>query len=261
MYCSDWVHNATDEFLPGRVRSGMTSPEDPHAWPQPGCHEEDFDFLSEFDIDEEEFDRRSFPASAVVEPPARPEADGYGMMSGEYNIPRPVSIPLPPGVERPSCCCRSPESRAFKPHNPEVMDHLLEDRWYGNKANRPHHKPIFKPVYTLNKTLPTLLPNYTLEVHVAQFRSILPHGYVTKVFVNGQWVVAPDVPARNGAIHVVKRLIHPKGKGRHGKHGGHGHHFEGEEPRVGQYTASDDPELDHEWDDWEEWLPQWANED
>lgn len=113
--------------------------------------------------------------------------------------------------------------------------------------------------------MPTLLgSNYTLNLHVVQFHSILPHGYVTKVSVNGQPIVAADVPTRNGAIHVVKRLIKPLG---HGKHGHGGHHsappshegaFMSEEP-VDEFY--DDDGVDHAWDDWEEWLPQWANED
>lgn len=121
----------------------------------------------------------------------------------------------------------------------------------------PHHKPgpkrplpHPKPVYSANITLPTLLANHSLSVHVAQFHSVLPHKrYTTAVFVNGQWVVAPDVPARNGAIHVVKKLISPKGK----KHGPP-HSEEGE-------GLWEHEEVDLDWEDWEEWLPQWAAED
>jgi hypothetical protein len=76
------------------------------------------------------------------------------------------------------------------------------------------------------------------------------------VFVNGQWVVAPDVPTRNGAIHVVKRLIKPRGHGKHG-HGGHGHYTEG--PVWADATL--ERKFDDDWNDWEEWLPQWVNED
>ena len=88
---------------------------------------------------------------------------------------------------------------------------------------------------------------------VAQFHSILPHRqYTTAVFVNGQWVVAPDVPARNGVVHVVKKLISPKGK----KHVP-GHHA-GEEEMF--WEQREEGEFDG-WEDWEEWLPQWAAED
>ena len=125
----------------------------------------------------------------------------------------------------------------------------------------PEHAPHFpaKPVFAYNITLPSALTNHTLHVHVAQFKSILPKGgFVTKVFVNGVWVSIPDVPARNGAIHVVKRLIRPFRKGHHP-----GHKLnEVEENEAWYQTAMmNENERDNEWDDWEEWLPQWANED
>lgn len=184
--------------------------EDSNAWAQASCHEDDLEFLNELDIDEDEFDRRLLLISDF-EAPARPEADGYGMLSGEY------------------------ESSSVDEHQ--------------NK-----HKPIFKPVYSRNISLPTLAANHTLQVHAVQFRSFLPHGYVTKLFVNGQWVVAPDVPARNGAIHVIKRLIKPQWKG---KPRPHHVHLQDE----GQSWVTEGSDVDHEWDDWEEWLLDWANED
>jgi hypothetical protein len=126
--------------------------------------------------------------------------------------------------------------------------------------HEPEHKrphlPHPKPVYALNATLPTLLPNHTLHVHVAQFKSLLPHGgYVTTARVNGRWVHLLDVPTRNGAVHVVKRLIRPFRK----EHGPHDHI--GEENADSMWAQNKREEEDHEWDDWEEWLPQWANED
>lgn len=100
----------------------------------------------------------------------------------------------------------------------------------------------------MNATLPTLLANQTLQVHVAQFKTPFKR-YHTVLFVNGAWVVARDVPSRNGAIHVVDRLIRPQG--------------------VGKHPESDDEfepmsirkeESETEWQDWAEWLPQWAEE-
>ena len=101
-------------------------------------------------------------------------------------------------------------------------------------------------MYSANATLPTLLANHTLSVHVAQFRSVLPHRqYTTALFVNGQWVAAADVPARNGAVHVVRRLLRPA---RPPPPPGP----EGEEVYAAQ--------AEHSWEDWEDWLLQWAEE-
>lgn len=125
----------------------------------------------------------------------------------------------------------------------------------------PHHAPPHlptKPVFTYNATLPSALTNHTLHVHVAQFKSLLPKGgYITKVFVNGLWVAVPDVPSRNGAIHVVKRLIRPFRKGHHG----HKVSEREENEAWFQMAMMNENERDNDWEDWEEWLPQWANED
>jgi hypothetical protein len=191
----------------------------------------------------------------LLDEPARPEAEGYGYMSGTYVVPRPGS--RIGGIQHPSTRCTLGLGRAIACSCPGASSHPPFP--VHPPTPPPHHKPIFKPVYTVNATLPTLLgsgTNHTLNVYVAQFRSILPHGYITKVFVNGQWVVAPDVPTRNGAIHVVKRLIKPRGHGKHG-HGGHGHHTEG--PVWADATL--ERKFDDDWNDWEEWLPQWVNED
>ncbi|KAJ3524304.1 hypothetical protein NM688_g8585 [Phlebia brevispora] len=175
----------------------------------------------------------------------------------------PWSLPHPPMRGPPGC---SP------PDMPRFLPSVPRPDCSESKPKHPKHPhlpklPHPKPVYSLNATLPTLLSNHTLHVHVAQFHSILPRGgYITKLFVNGQWVVAADVPTRNGAVHVVNSLIRPFHKGHHGHHGDHGYHFDEEawfEPSADEENFDDDVDdgIDHEWDDWEEWLPQWANED
>ena len=117
-------------------------------------------------------------------------------------------------------------------------DHGHDDRRKGRK--HPHHPA---PIYAANTTLPTLLANHTLAVHVRKYKTRLPiphHAldvYTTLLFVNGQRVVVADVPARNGALHVLTRLVSP-----HPRHG---------EVRAegGVYDS---------WADWEEWLVDWA---
>jgi hypothetical protein len=197
---------------------------------------------------------------------ARPELDGYSFASGEYDPDDAVSHPSPPpppSMEMPMARRRHPicarQCGGFAPLPPPPphagIKPVCENDfkiYRSSFKDRPRHSPFPhpKPVYSANLTLPTLLEDHSLHVHVAQFHSILPHRrYTTVVFVNGQWVPAPDVPARNGAVHVVNRLIRPWGKGKHG----HGHAEE--EP------WNDETSDDGEWDDWEEWLPQWAAED
>ena len=79
--------------------------------------------------------------------------------------------------------------------------------------------------------------------------------YATAVFVNGQVSIAPDVPARNGAVHVVDKLISPRRKPEH--HGAPGFADENEP----DFWAKSDEQNDKDWEEWEDWLPQWAAED
>lgn len=103
--------------------------------------------------------------------------------------------------------------------------------------------PLPELVYEYNATLPTLLPEHHLRVHVARYKSNLPvpgHSrYFTNFKVNGRHVGPFDIPARNGALHVLSTILDPR-RGRH-------HHADN-----GDNAAA--------WEDWEEWLPRWAME-
>ncbi|GJE97068.1 FAS1 domain-containing protein [Phanerochaete sordida] len=161
---------------------------------------------------------------------ARPERDGYGFVSGEYQ----------PDDRRPPPPPHGPHPHPHPPPPPPPPEH----------APHPPHLPTPKPVWHVNGTLPTLLANHTLAVHVAQFHTVLPHKrYATVLAVNGHVAVRADVPARNGAVHVVSRLISPR---KHDKHHDADFVFS-EEEAVAQN--------DKDWEEWEEWLPQWAAED
>ncbi|KAI0075460.1 FAS1 domain-containing protein [Panus rudis PR-1116 ss-1] len=127
----------------------------------------------------------------------------------------------------------------------------------------PHHKPHPEPVYSVNITLPTLLTNHTLNIHISQFehRLPLPHhptNYVTKVFANGIPVSVPDGVARNGAVHGVGRILDPRGpKKHHGPGGPHGEHdasFNVLDEKTGEW-------YDAEWQGWQDWFVKWAEED
>ncbi|TBU28940.1 FAS1 domain-containing protein [Dichomitus squalens] len=135
------------------------------------------------------------------------------------------------------------------------------------KEGHHHHLHLPRPdvVYKANATVPTLLEGHPLEVKVVQLAFKSPFGgehhkhafYKTVVVAHGQPVTVPDVPARNGAIHVVTRLLNPLKKPRHH----HGHEFEGDHLGFGPFLREDLENDDaDEWAGWEEWLPRWAEE-
>lgn len=102
--------------------------------------------------------------------------------------------------------------------------------------------PFTELVYEYNATLPTLLQDHHLRVHVVRYKSnLVPHcpRYFTSFRVNGHHVGPFDIPARNGALHVLSTILHPRK--------GHGH-------------QADNGDGVTAWEDWEGWLPQWAME-
>ncbi|KAG6841211.1 hypothetical protein C0991_000873 [Blastosporella zonata] len=107
--------------------------------------------------------------------------------------------------------------------------------------------PHPKPIETHDATLSTALTNHTLHAHIEKFRFSIPlpghphnpHQITTKFTINGHKVAVPDIVGLNGAVHVIEHLLDPRG------HSHHGH-------RDGSFCS------DGDWEDWEEWLPQWA---
>lgn len=110
----------------------------------------------------------------------------------------------------------------------------------------PDYLPsVFSPdlssdvISTANYSLPTLLKEHSLDVNVIKYNVSLPipnrpHRTVTHVYVNSQRVAVADIPALNGAVHVLGKLLDPRKKDEKGVQG-------------------------NEWEDWEEWLPKWAD--
>lgn len=90
----------------------------------------------------------------------------------------------------------------------------------------------------------TALPNATLAIEIDKTKLLPVEGAVTtRIKVNGELVQVIDVPARNGAFHIIPKLLVPPHKHHH-----HHHHDDK------QFTGDDS------WENWEQWLPQWANE-
>ncbi|KAH0584159.1 hypothetical protein H2248_009718 [Termitomyces sp. 'cryptogamus'] len=96
-----------------------------------------------------------------------------------------------------------------------------------------------EPIESFDEELPSALTNYTLHAHVEKFKFSIPipspHNshIITKFNINGHRVIVPDIIGLNGAVHMIEHILDPRG---------HSHH--------GQAN----------WEDWEEWLPQWAGE-
>lgn len=270
IFSADWAHNASDGLTAlSQSREDLDMFDDPYSFIRTDYFDEIAEELQnteDDDIVDAQIYRMQLQAKMGKPKISTAHFDESGVWR-EYEWPegrRDCRL-----VDGSLSCASSPPSfgasrlhlaRMSQCHSTDGARSFQHPRFPGPQDPRRspsthprHHLPHPKPVYSLNATLPSLLANHTLDVHVAQFHSILPHGgYVTKVFVNGQWVVVPDVPTRNGAVHVVKRLIRPFRKSHPG------HKMENTE---WFHAAGVDEDPDHEWDDWEEWLPQWANED
>jgi hypothetical protein len=124
---------------------------------------------------------------------------------------------------------------------------------------RPHF-PHISPIYKWDLSLSTLLEGHPpMHVHIVKLKitSPLPHvppRYVSKVLVNkprqgagGTFAALSDVVSRNGAVHVIPKVLCPRPD----------HHRRPPRPDLG----SEEDNVDDEWDDWESWLPLWAEED
>ena len=87
----------------------------------------------------------------------------------------------------------------------------------------------------------TGLENATLKIEIDKTKFLPIEGAVkTSIKVNGLPVEVIDVPARNGVVHVIGAILIPP----------HKHHDE----------RGIDVALADSWENWEDWLPQWAEE-
>lgn len=110
----------------------------------------------------------------------------------------------------------------------------------------------------------TLLPGYFLKIVRTQFKARNASlSYSDSLQANGVLSLVPDVITRNGVVHVVSELFHPFKPSRvYRDHCVNGDPFNGppyvtlvdQEPKVWHCVAS-------LWEDWEEWLEEWAMND
>ncbi|PFH47684.1 hypothetical protein AMATHDRAFT_151549 [Amanita thiersii Skay4041] len=124
-----------------------------------------------------------------------------------------------------------------------VPDFVLHAGQYFNFKPR---LPCPEPISLLDITLPTLYEHHPLHAHIGKFKVALPipgdkHPYhiKTKFSVDGYEIDLADLVALNGAIHVIDKLLDPRG------------------PRHG-YGVGHEDEVTEPWNSWQTWLPAWA---
>lgn len=95
--------------------------------------------------------------------------------------------------------------------------------------------------------LPTRLEDHCVHAHVRRYEFALPvpgpdkpSVVKTEVRINHHDVLVSDVVTSNAAVHIVDRLLDPR------QHHAHDHEH-------GEVRLSNDP-----WQDWEDWLVDWA---
>lgn len=141
----------------------------------------------------------------------------------------------------------------------QVYDDFSNDETINkkHKHKKPKHpkKPKFpcpEPISLVDLTLPTLYQDHPLHVHIGKFKLTLPipghdhpHRIITKFNVDGHEIRAPDLVAMNGAVHVIDRLLDPRGP----------RHYSG--PGQISESAYSQEEMAI-WRRWKEWLYQWT---
>ncbi|KAF8558418.1 FAS1 domain-containing protein [Imleria badia] len=140
-------------------------------------------------------------------------------------------------VKEFSHCFKDALETQFEVPVPALVDGHVEDPVLTRNTI-----PFTELVYEYNATLPTLLEDHYLRVHVARYKSnLIPRcpRYFTSFKVNGRHVGPFDIPARNGALHVVSTIL---------------------DPRKGRDHQANNGGDEAAWEDWEEWLHRWAME-
>ncbi|KAI0670675.1 hypothetical protein C8Q78DRAFT_139688 [Trametes maxima] len=132
---------------------------------------------------------------------------------------------------------------------------------HGDHPHRPR-PPRPEVVFHRNLTHPTLLADHPLSLEVVQFKHTIPipgHSrtfYHTLTFAHGARVIVSDIPTRNGVLHIVDRLLNPRGPPK--REVAPGVPGEDDEPHRGLFADGDGEE--QEWEGWQEWLPRWADQ-
>lgn len=105
------------------------------------------------------------------------------------------------------------------------------------------HPPPRKPIFSYDLELPTAFENHTLHVHVEKINITIPFPIPHKpsrtktiLAINHRPAFLVDVVGLNGAIHTIDHLLDPRGR-----------------------HAIDTEGQGQSWEDWEDWLLDWAD--
>ncbi|GFZ50740.1 hypothetical protein JCM24511_08498 [Saitozyma sp. JCM 24511] len=137
-----------------------------------------------------------------------------------------------------------------------VPETLLLTEFFYSEHKHHHHGPEHfdfgmagsddDPSFHKEFDIHTGLHNATIKVEIDKTKFLPVEGAVKITLkANGQIAEAIDIPARNGAWHVLNKVLVPP-------HHHHGHH-DHDEHHAAAHIVSDDC-----WDSWEEWFPAWA---
>ncbi|KAJ7043334.1 hypothetical protein C8F04DRAFT_992847 [Mycena alexandri] len=231
---SDYIYNASskadavnDQFL--SAEAGLLRPKSHHrhARKQDHVHEAD-----DCDEDEDDFSPHLRPRKAAHKHRKHHHKKARWSASRWFaQFLRAIGL-------APESLLASKDISIKPPRPPHPHPHGHHPHPHGHHPHPPH----MHPVYTVNLTLPTELRNHSLHIHIAKFEGHSHHP-PSKFFVDGRPVRAPDFTASNGAIHVVGRILDPRGP--HGQH---------RPPKRAHLDAKGS------WENWEGWFPQWALE-
>jgi len=110
--------------------------------------------------------------------------------------------------------------------------------WSEVETTVSEHSDLGDPSFHKEFKVPTCLTNATLDVVIDKTRIVpIEGGTKTTMTVNGIIVTELDVPASNGVAHVIDNVLMP--------------------PHHRAYKGEDIGHLDS-WENWEEWLLDWA---
>ena len=126
---------------------------------------------------------------------------------------------------------------------PENHDAPAKNSYHEFSSSLGCGHPPRKPIFSYDMELPTAYENHTIHVHVEKVNITIPFPGPHKpsrtktiLAVNHRPAVFADVVGLNGAVHTIDTLLNPRG-----------HHVIDTE---GQGKS---------WQNWEDWLLEWAD--
>ncbi|WVQ80369.1 hypothetical protein IAT38_002474 [Cryptococcus sp. DSM 104549] len=131
----------------------------------------------------------------------------------------------------------------YIPHTLLLSEKVHVAKHNDHHGHKKHSEDLWSagddPSFKWDFDIKTALPNATLHLVLEKSKFLPVEGAVkTTIQVNGDYAEVIDIPAWNGASHVIGKVLVPP----------HHHHDE-----DGNDISGDDS-----WENWEEWVPEWA---